>query len=103
MIDLEVATDSAKVKDYIGQFMDDLKLNAYVAQIDLTDEQQMGDPMLEQELNYCPGENCLVAIKAKTIETAAKNGKDVACSYCNGEFPVDGLVRVKLSFKKRGE
>jgi isoleucyl-tRNA synthetase len=103
MIDLEVTTDSSKIKNYLGQFLEDLKMNAYVTEVDLTDEQQMGDPMLEQELNYCPGENCLVAIKAKTIETATKNGKDVACSYCNGEFPVDELVHVKLSFKKSGE
>ncbi len=103
MIDLEVRTPSALVKKHLTLFVDDIKKNAYVADVKLTAKNELPKVDFEQELKYCPDETCLVPIKVKTIVNAIKAGnKVVTCSYCNGEHPIDKLIPIAIRFKKTG-
>nr|MDO8086362.1 isoleucine--tRNA ligase [Candidatus Sigynarchaeum springense] len=104
IIDLEVRTPSAVVKEHLSRFVDDIKKNAYVADVKLTAKSELQKVDFEQELKYCPDETCLVPLKAKMIENAIKAGKKtVTCSYCNGEHPIDKLIPISMRFKKSGE
>jgi hypothetical protein len=103
MIGLEVRTPSAIVKKHLALFVDDIKKNAYVADVKLTAKNELPKVDYEQELKYCPDETCLVPLKAKTIENAIKAGKKVVtCSYCNGEHPIDKLIPIAIRLKKIG-
>lgn len=100
LVDLEIATPSTTVASHVEMFAADIKKNAYVRELVVVRAPSKGKAAFEQDLKYCPDETCLVPVKAKTIENAAKAGKPVTCSYCNGEFAVADLVPITVRFKK---
>ncbi|MHA1792148.1 MAG: isoleucine--tRNA ligase [Promethearchaeota archaeon] len=100
-INVELISESNSVKDYIKRFLDEMKIKAYLKSVSFEKNEGWKEPMLVQELKYCPVKECHAPVKSKTIEKAKKSSDpSIKCTYCKAKSSLDDLITIKILFYK---